>query len=326
MLDLIYMDNLLQAALCYKKLGFSVIGVRRNKKSYHYWKKYQRLLMPDDVISETFTQPSVEGIAIVCGEISGNLEVIDTDSKYDLTNNLFERFIDKIYIASPVLFHCLTIAVTRNKGYHFFYRCPEIGRTTTLARRQATEQEKINSPGDKIKVLIETRAKKSYAIVFPTQGYKFVQNDLSNIPLIEPAERRLLLNIAKSFNLYHNNIENTISFKPVKCFYDPLSPFDDYDQHGDVIELLQRHGWIKVHTTPEKIYFRRPGNTDHDTSGDYSHVLGRFAVFSTSTEFTARKAYKPYAVYTILECNGDFRLAAKKLLKQGYGIPYSQRC
>ena len=73
--------------------------------------------------------------------------------------------------------------------------------------------------------------------------------------------------------------------------------------------------------TPDKTVFRRPGLTDHDTSGDFHHRLNLFTVFTTSTDFIANKGYNPSAVYAILECNGDFSLAAKKLLQEGFGVP-----
>ena len=112
---------------------------------------------------------------------------------------------------------------------------------------------------------------------------------------------------------------------PLTANRDPSSPFSDYDQRGDVLQLLKRHGWKIVKSTVEKTYLQRPGDTEHFTSGDYNHKLGLFGVFSTSTEFEVGKGYRPYAVYTILECEGNFRLAAKRLLKEGYGIPYKDR-
>jgi hypothetical protein len=47
--------------------------------------------------------------------------------------------------------------------------------------------------------------------------------------------------------------------------------------------------------------------------------MGLFSVFSTNTPFKVGKGYRPASVYAILECNGDLKAAARKLLDEGYG-------
>lgn len=317
------MNDLLKAALEYKQAGLSIVAVKDNKKCIHYWRKYQYEIMSDDLIIETFSDSEVKGIAIVCGCISGNLEVLDMDSKYDLTGTLFNRFCESLSQESHELYKLLPIARTKNNGYHFFYRCTEMGSYTALAKRNCTDTEKMHNPKEKSKVLIEVQAKGEYVVVFPTMDYCFIQHDLKNIPHIAPNEKKLLYKIASAFNEY-SEPKLKVVHTPMH-YYDPESPFDDYNIRGDVISLLQLHGWKVVGTTPIKTYFRRPGNTDHDTSGDYNHELRLFGVFTPNTEFERGKGYKPYAVYAILECNGDFRLAAKRLIKEGYGIAYKNR-
>lgn len=317
------MNHLLQAARHYKSLGFSVVPVNFNKKSLISWEPYQYEIITDDVLTEVFSYPGVEGIAIICGEVSGNLETIDVDSKYDLTGNLFENYYSAIHRFSKDLASRLCISATRNKGFHLYYKCPIIGNSRVLARRTTTNIEKLIDPNDKIRVLIETRARGGYAIVCPTPGYYFIQHDLEHLPEIEPDQRLMLLNIAKSFNLYERP-RPTIA-KPSIHYYDRESPLNDYDARGDVIGLLEYHGWKFVRYDGVKTYFRRPGITTHDTSGDFHHGMNLFGVFTTSTEFERKVGYRPCAVYAFLECKQDFKLAAKRLLAEGYGVPYNQR-
>jgi Bifunctional DNA primase/polymerase, N-terminal len=317
------MNDLLKAALEYKQAGLSIIGVKNNKQSLHCWKNYQYKIMSDELLIKTFSHPAVNGIAVICGNISENLEMIEIDSKYDLTQTLFERYIQYLYSTSSELVDRLVIASTKNKGYHFYYRCTDVGKNTVLAKRHCSDTEILNNPDEKVKVLIETRGNGGYAIVYPTMGYRFIQHDLKNIPVIDPEQRHLLFTIARSFNLYQEPLPDK-SYSKIVC-YDSESPFADYDARGDVVELLEKHGWKVVRRTFNKTYFRRPGNTDHETSGDYNHQLGLFGVFSTSTDFEVCKGYRPYAVYTILECQGNFKLAAKRLLNEGYGTAYKDR-
>jgi hypothetical protein len=63
----------------------------------------------------------------------------------------------------------------------------------------------------------------------------------------------------------------------------------------------------------------RPGQTSSQTSGNFDSDRNWFSVFTTSTEFEPEKAYLPYSVFAVLECNKNFSEAAKKLLDMGYG-------
>ena len=108
-----------------------------------------------------------------------------------------------------------------------------------------------------------------------------------------------------------------------------LSPFEDYNNRGDVVELLERNGWKVVSNTGNKVNLLRPGSTDTSTSGNFHTDKRTFSVFSSSTIFDVtdskgdKKAYSPSQVYTILECNGDFKESYKKLLAGGYGEPFN---
>ena len=87
---------------------------------------------------------------------------------------------------------------------------------------------------------------------------------------------------------------------------DGTSPFDDYNERGDVVNLLQEHGWKAVGNKGAKTIFLRPGQTTSQSSGNYDSDKNWFSVFTTSTEFEPCKAYLPYAVYAMLECNNDY--------------------
>ena len=63
----------------------------------------------------------------------------------------------------------------------------------------------------------------------------------------------------------------------------------------------------------------RPGGTKAESSGNYNTNLGLFKCFSTSTVFESEKAYTPFAVYTLLEHDGDFSKAASTLYEKGFG-------
>jgi replicative DNA helicase len=286
-----------------------------------------------------FADQKVKGLGIITGAVSGNLEVIDVDCKYDLTGSLWtelKSLIDEHLTEAAA--NSLVIARTKNKGYHIYYRSPAVEGNLKIANRPTTAQEKEETykqalakgeteekarkqqENDKVKVLLETRGEGGYVIADPTPGYEFIQGDASQIPTLTEEERSMLFTLARSFNeVTEPEPKQTGSSKPPLYATSGLSPFEDYNQKADIPGLLENHGWRQVRRSGERIYFLRPGNTDSKTSANYHSGLKVFYVFSTSTEFDTNKGYNPTGVYTVLECNKDYSLASRRLYEQGYG-------
>jgi len=311
------MESLLEAALLYREWGFSVIPVLGNKRPPLHWKRFQSEKMSDRVIFQTFTQPDVQGIAIVCGEVSGCFEALDFDEKNDPARSIYQRFHADLAGHDPVLASKLVADITKNKGHHLYYRCPDLGPSMVLAQRPSSAAELAQQPHWRVRVLIETLGQGGIVIVPPSAGYQFIQNGLQQVPTIQPPERTLLHQLARTLNQYHAPVYLPVTM-PVTA---PCSdqPLTDYNERGDVISLLQRHDWYLVYSTPERTYFRRPGKTDHYTSAHFHHGLRRFWVWSPNTPFTPQRPYTPSAVYAFLCCHQDFRRAAKELVDLGYG-------
>lgn len=284
-----------------------------------------------------------EAIGLVCGEISGGLEVIDVDQKYSLDGRLFEKYKSAIHSVDSSLLQKLTVQSTKNGGYHLLYRCKTISGNLKLANRPTTDSEKLDTfnktynaelkkstddkkakniaekarDNDRVRVLLETRGIGGFVVCAPSEGYDFIFGDLQSISEITPEERDTLFSVAMSFNEVveeikvptRTNIHKTIG----------LSVFDDYNQRGDVLGLLQNNGWKIVNQKGSKTHLLRPGQTTAATSGNFDHEKNWFSVFTTSTEFEPQHAYLPNAVYAFLECGKDFSLASKKLFELGYG-------
>lgn len=313
---------MIKAAQRYRECGISTIATDANKRSVTQWKVYQDHIGTDEEIAAMFGHPKAQGLAIVCGAVSGNLEAIDVDCKYDLTGTLFEDFMQLIVDDLPDIAGRLVIATTRGGGYHILYRCAVIECNAKLARRATTEAERESNPHDKVRVLIETRGEGGYIIAAPTEGYTFTQGTPAEIPTITPEQRAAIFEIARSFNTLVEQVTHTHQYVEQKSYN--KSPFQDYNERGDIIGLLQSHGWKLVQDDGNKARFQRPGNTTARTSGDYCRELGLFAVFTTSTEFEPNKGYRPSAVYCMLECGGDWKAAARKLVEAGYGEPFKR--
>lgn len=285
---------------------------------------------------------NVVGVGLVCGEPSLNLECIDIDLKYSLDPKLFDKYKKLVKSINDTLLNKLVVQKTRSGGYHLIYRCTQISGNLKLANRRTTDEEKAETykktydaeilkstddakakmiaekvaANDKVRVLFETRGIGGQFVVSPSDGYNFVFGDLQSISFITPDERETLHGIARQFN---EVVEEVPIPKVQQKKTKGLSSFQDYNERGDVVGLLEGYGWKIVGQKGSKTIFLRPGQTTSQSSGNYDHEKKWFSVFTTSTEFEPEHAYQPYAVYAVLECNKDFSLASKKLYESGYG-------
>ncbi len=286
-----------------RELGFNVFPVNEKKEptTQGSWKEYKGLL--DGV-----------GVGLSMGG-QVKLEAIDFDLKYDVTNTLFKEYCDRVKKLAPDLLGKMTVQKTMSGGYHFIYSCDLISGNKKLASRFATEDEKLK--GEKVKVLIETRGEGGYICIDPSPGYKLQRGSFFDVKKITQEERDILFSVAYEFNSVVKE-----EYKPKerpKKVQKGLSTFEDYNNRADVVSLLCSHGWSIIGQKGSKTLLKRPGDSSSKSSGNYDDSKNWFSVFSTSTEFESEKGYLPYAVFAILECNGDFSEAARRLYDMGYG-------
>ena len=298
----------------YLKAQLSVIPTKEDKlPALPSWKPYQSQRIKEEEVEALFNGTNVKGLAIICGAISGGLEVIDVDTKHDTTGSLWEELRGLIEGNLPELYKRLVIAQTMSGGYHIYYRCSSIAGNLKLSTKLNKE------------VLIETRGEGGYVIAPPTPKYTYIQGEPINIPTITPEEREILFSIAKSFN-EEEEIKPKVNTTTSSTTYNStgLSTFEDYNQRGDVVALLKSKDWTVVSQQGKRINLLRPGSTDTKTSGNYHTDLKILRVFSSSTDFDTKKGYNPSQVYALLEHNGDNSKAAKELYRLGYGDRYEK--
>jgi len=294
----------------YLDFGVNVIAVNDKKQAIFPWKEYQSRAITKEELEKQMTDPRAKGIAVICGAVSGGLEVIDIDTKYE-TFPLWEQI--KVKIPQDI-FTKLHIVQTKSNGYHLYYKCEEIEGNQKLAQRLPTNEELKSSPQIKTYCIIETRGEAGYVVAPPSEGYTIVQKGIN---FITSEERSTLFEIMRSFNeIVEEQIIEAHQRPSTKDY--GVSPFEDYNKRGDISGLLQSHGWTIVKENSERVYYLRPGSkAEH--SGSYNKSLGLFSVFSVNTPFIPQKGYRPAIVYAILEHNADYKKAAKALLEQGYG-------
>jgi len=301
---------MLKSAKWYTQQGVSVIATGDNKRAIMPWKEYQNRIATIDELKQQFEHDKCKGLAVICGIVSSGIEVIDVDLKYDVSGTLWQRLQD----AAPII-NDLYVVKTKSGGYHVYYRCEQIEGNMKLANRPATPEEIKQTPHLREVVLIETRGEGGYVIAPPTEGYTKVNEFKLKVITID--ERDTLLAACRSFNEVVQIVKAPIQHTTTNSY--ATTPWDDYNNKANVVELLERHGWQVVNVQGERTVFKRPGTTDSKSSGDYHHGLKLFKVFTTSSQFEPNKGYSPYAVYTLLEHNGNYSESAKQLIKDGFG-------
>ena len=294
-----YIQTLINAhGLCMLPL---VDGEKHHGKN---WKQYQDRL-PNETEILSWTDRKRWGI--VCGKVSGNLEVIDFDEK--VREGIFERWKSLLPAEGLELLKTLPLSKTINNGYHVLYRSMGIEGNTPLARG-------LNEKGD-TKALIETRGEGGFIVEPPTEGYTPLNGSLKHIPEITSEQRRMLLDTARVLN---EIVAVQKVFNPTSQPHGGNRPGDDYNARATWDEILVPHGWKVGLQYGDKKYWKRPNKVDVGISATENYNgYGLLHVFSTSTPFEPDRSYTKFSAYAILNHNSDFKSAAKELASKGYG-------
>ncbi len=104
---------------------------------------------------------------------------------------------------------------------------------------------------------------------------------------------------------------------------DGSRPGDDFNRRGDVRALIERLGWKLRYARGAESYWLRPGKRGgtHSATLNYQDT-GLFYCFTSSAPpLEPGKAYTPFALFALLDHNGDWRAATRALAAQGYGAP-----
>lgn len=301
--------GLLDDALRLISNGVSVIPIRSDgskRPAVGEWAPYQeRLATPEECV-EWFSDGR-NGIAAICGPISGGLEVMDFDvpGKPDnKTPPAWQPWCEMLKAHGyDDLLAKLVVCSTPSGGRHVAYRCKGIkDGNAKLAQCEDS------------KPLIETRGVGGYFAIAPTTGYSEMRGTIRFAPEITESERETLHVCAR---LLTEKVER-VAYE--KNYPAGKRPGDDYNLRGEPMQdLLMRHGWRPVHGRDGKwANFTRPDKQE-GISGGISASTGLFHVFTTSTTFEAGKGYSKFSVYSVLDHGGDFVMAARTLGAEGYG-------
>ena len=281
-------------------IGGEEKGVKTPKEKS--WKYAQQSRAAKETILQKLYAPN-SAPAIVCGEVSGNLEVIDIDTKnWHGIDALYLQEVKSIY---PELYAKLRIHRTPSGGCHILYKCTEnTGKSQKLCKKNGAKEHAI-----------ETRANNGYVVAPPANGYSVVSE--RPIPILTKAQRDGLIELAKCFD---ETVKQVVVAKPLRVqdnMYDE-NPFEAFNKSQEAELVLQRNGWRIYKQGKNFTHYTRPGKSSN-TSASFIHDKCLYHFFTSSSEFQPDRTYSPASVMCVLEFQNNYKDLYKHLIDQGYG-------
>lgn len=330
--------------------GVSVIPILANqtKRPAVRWAPYQASSPTLDEVHEWWGNGKPYGLALICGGVSGGLELLELEGRATDGQRLNEILNRCDELGVGYVWDLLTgvdgySEQSPSGGLHLLYRIVdhEVPGNTKLAS---------NVEGE---CLAETRGTGGYCIVAPTPGichptgepWLLLQGKYGNLPLLT-WEQRNTLHQAMRLALDErptNLLSPTPTYLPTPVPTSPpmsdrhpadnppplhpqsnlITPGDDFEARTNWEDILQPHGWQVEHRGPGgETHWTRPGKERRDgasaTTGRASD-RDRLYVFSTSTVFQSEVPYTKFGAFALLNFGGDHSAAASALVSQGYG-------
>ncbi|WMI33000.1 DNA primase/helicase [Arthrobacter phage PeggyLeg03] len=315
----------LEAAKELAAAGLSVVPVMTDgtKRPAGGWKEYQTLRASTPKLHEWFDQGN-QGIGIITGTISGNLEMSEVEGRgADRLPEIAQLATDTGLGDLWARLCAGWLEQSPSGGWHWFYKIayPEgfkFPGNTKLAKAANKE------------TLAETRSEGGFVVVAPSAGtvhptgapWVRVAGGPSTIPTITPDEREAFHALLGTLNEYTPEVTQQ-AFNVTTTQRDPLegtTPGDDFENKTTWADILQPAGWTKLFTSGRTTYWRRPGKTlgMSATTGN-AEDRDRLYVFTSSTEFEQETPYTKFGAYALLHHRGDHAAAASELRKKGHG-------
>ncbi len=234
-------------ALTASLMGISVVPIPPNgtKCPHVKWRVYQQRRATSSEITLWFVD-SHNGIAFITGAVSGELEVLDFD-----TRDVYEQWSEQMHAEGLGALHTrLTngyLEATPN-GVHLLYRCCIVESNQKLAQM-------VGDGPHRLKTVIETRGEGGLIVVAPSHGgvhpsgkpYVLLQGSIATIQTISVAERQALFTVARKFDTIPP--PTPFSFSQTSSSRRNLPretrrPGDLYNERVSWTEVLEPHGWI----------------------------------------------------------------------------------
>ncbi len=355
------MSDILAAALELHAAGLSVVPVASDgsKRPAIDWKANTSARADDRTVGTWFNGTSDHGVGVVCGAVSGNLEMLELEGRAahhlpDLQSLAVDSGLGDLWATVTAGW----VELSPSGGIHFHYRVDgAVAGNTKLARRPSTDAELFEwgerelekaadiqdadlrrARGIRIRnttaaqvpqVLAETRGEGGFVVVAPTPGthhptgrpWARLRGGPATLPTLTTEQRDAIHALVRTLDeMPPPAAPATPPRAPQERADGSLQPGDDYEARTDWADILVPHGWVHVTTRGRTRYWRRPGKNDgFSATTGHADDRDRLYVFTSSTEFEAEHPYTKFGAYALLEHAGDHTAAARELGRTGFG-------
>ena len=290
--------DLKQEAARLSENGLNVLPATKSlKRPNGSWREYREKRR---AVDEAFDR--CDALAVVCGKISGNVEIIDFDAQAVDFDDWCQRVAELNTDAAQALFLCV-LETTQSGGKHLAYRC----ETAVDGNLKLTTRNVDGAA----KATIETRGEGGIVIVAPTAGYAVVRGDWAALPVVSAATRQTFLDAARSLSETPKKPPKKPNVVPRSVANDGDSIADWMRTQGIIPRLLTANGWRYVETRGDNEHWRRPGKND-GVSGTLNLEKLCFYVFSSNAApLEPNRAYSALQLAATFEFGGDEKAAAR---------------
>lgn len=309
------------SALAYLEAGFCVIPLLLNgsKHAAVSWKEYQQHKPTRQQLDSWFARDAA-GIGVICGAVSGGLEVLDFDSSETAAS-----FIKQANTAGlKGIVESMWRVMTPSYGLHLYYR-----HTATPEGNMKLAMDETGK-----KVLAETRGEGGYVVAPGSPKdthatgklYKPLLNvsGFTALPVLTAEERQRVLEYARSFDRRIKLAPPVVVNRPVLRAVKPSTgerAGDAFNRQATWEDVLLPHGWQLVCTDSKgQGFWKRPdgkplswGATSNGDGTD------RLFVFTSSTVLPTYMPLDKFTVFAWLNHGGSHAEAAKQLARRGFG-------
>lgn len=257
------------------------------------------ILQSDKVKNHTLSLlKEVPFVGVEMGRPDTNLEAIDIDNKCDNAAEIYEAFCSTFDQYKNFWF----AEQTPSGGYHIVYRAWSPKKNTKLAKQQGV-------------AVVETRGVGGFIVTSPSEGYIQVSKnsliDIATGSISSIDLQELFFGFSKAFDesaSLEYNVEAQTGHDRVG---DKLAELDTTSEMHDI---LVRHGWSHLYNVGSIQRYARPNQpVMNKVGGTLNAIPNKFFCFTSSTNLEPSKVYSYFQLYALLECNGDFKKAAKVL-------------
>lgn len=324
------MSKHLDGALAWWDAGMCVIPARSDgsKRPVHEWKSFMGVRPPRGMIANWYTEKPEWGVGIVCGQISGNLEMLEIEScrmdsaSHDRIRDAMDALGDDVADMWAALTDYGYCEFTPSGGIHILYR---------IADQPVPGNQKIAMSEDSKTTYAETRGEGGFVIVAPSSGTVHPSGeswDAAGASYEGMEVRTITWNMRCDI---HAALKTALDERVLPVYerpegvadYDrsqgdrPGDAFND-DQSVTIHDILIRNGWKYLGRKQGQDEYVHPNSSDMSTGSARTGYQGSPNLYAWSG-MPREGSYDKFAVLVHLEYGGDFSAASAALRKLGYG-------